>query len=82
MLVTTLGTVLAEPACVPRTLLELVLWSDVQKHALRVVTISLCAIELAFWHPSHIVLMQVFAVLPLFAKTAKPMLAHNFAMAL
>lgn len=76
-----MGSMSAESPVVPRTVLDLALRIDVQEGALFVVAGVEPRIEVALGHLGHVVFVQEFALVTLFAEATQPMLADDCAIA-
>lgn len=70
-------TVLAEPSRVPKTLLSLGSWIDVQILAFRIAALPVLGEEPAFGHFFEVVFVQKFTRITLFTETSQPVLADD-----
>lgn len=77
----TMGPMPAESSVIPRTILYLALRINVQKWALFVVASIEPGIEVALGHLCHVIFVQEFTLIPLFAQSSQPVLADNCSIA-
>ena len=77
MSVLAVGSVATEASVVPGTIFDLRLGIQVEKFALFVAALREFRVEVALGHFVHVILVQEFAVVSLFAKAAQPMLAQH-----
>lgn len=73
----TMWPMTTEAPVIPGTVFDFALRIDVQKWALFVVARIESRIEIAFGHLRHIVFVQEFTLIALFAQAAQPMFAHD-----
>lgn len=71
----------AKPSVIPGTIFDFTLRIDVQEWALFVVAGIESRIEITFRHLGHVVFVQEFTLIALFAQATKPMFAYNSAIA-
>jgi hypothetical protein len=67
----------AETSVVPGTVLDFGLPVNVKEIAFLVAALVVFGEEVALGHLAHVVLVQEFTLVALFAQTAQPVLAHD-----
>lgn len=77
MAVFTQGTFLAEPLVIPRAVLELENWLQVQEQAFLVAAVPELGVEIAHGHLADVILVQEVAAITLPAEASKPVFAHH-----
>lgn len=78
MLVSTVGSMLAESSCIPWAILDLTLWVNVKIDTFgTVITFAVLAVEPALGHLPEVIFVQELTVVAFFAESSEPMFAND-----